>query len=240
MLIMPAIDLQRGVCVRLLRGDFDEATRYGAPAAQLKAFENAGASWVHIVDLDAARAGTPVQYELIASLAQRAKLKLQCGGGVRRRQHVKQLLESGVARVVVGSAAIKQPNEVHGWLAEFGAAQICLALDVRRIGPLWEVVLSGWSEASGVSLEGALELYASEQIRHVLVTDVSRDGALTGPNTNLIQRLSEQYPSISFQASGGVAKLADLKALKCAGAAVAIVGRALYEERFKLEDAIAL
>lgn len=240
MLTIPAIDLQQGVCVRLLRGDFDDATRYGSPFAQLQSFAEAGATWTHIVDLDAARTGEPAHYGLIAKLAHSSPSKIQCGGGIRRRTHVEQLLANGVSRVVVGSAAIKEPNEVRAWLKEFGAEQICLALDVRRIGPVWEVVVSGWSEASGVSLDEALELYANEYVRHVLVTDVSRDGALSGPNSALIQRLSRQYPAISFQASGGVAKLSDLKTLKASGASAAIVGRALYEQRFKLEDALAL
>lgn len=239
MLIIPAIDLQDGVCVRLAQGRFDEATRYSEPFAQLAAFARAGAQWTHIVDLDGARARQPVQHGLLRRLARETDVKIQCGGGVRERAHVAALLDAGAARVVVGSAAVRRPEEVRGWIVEFGVERVCCAFDVRAADGGFEVVAEGWTTDAGRTLEAALALYPPGALRHVLVTDVSRDGVLTGPNLALIEALVRARPDLSLQASGGVATLGDLKALRTRGAAAAIVGRALYEQRFTLEDALA-
>ncbi|MBL8542939.1 MAG: 1-(5-phosphoribosyl)-5-[(5-phosphoribosylamino)methylideneamino]imidazole-4-carboxamide isomerase [Hyphomonadaceae bacterium] len=240
MLIFPAIDLQKGVCVRLLRGAFDSATQYGDPAETLRGFAQAGASWVHIVDLDGARVGAPAQHALIGALACSEAIKVQCGGGVRERAHVEALLEAGVARVVVGSAAVRRPAEVAQWIEEFGVERICVALDVRAAGDGWEVATEGWTQGAGRSLDDALSFYPAGRVRHALVTDISRDGALTGSNVALMQSLAQKRPDIAFQASGGVATLDDLRAVKQAGASGVIIGRALYERRFTLEDALAI
>lgn len=240
MLILPAIDLQNGECVRLLRGDFDASTQYGDPFAQIESFARAGAEWVHIVDLDGAKAGEPVQHDLIGKLARATSLKIQCGGGVRERAHIESLLEAGATRVVVGSAAVRRPDEVKDWIGALGAGRVCAALDLREEGGAWEVAVHGWAAGSGQRLDDVLQAYASSALRHVLVTDISRDGALTGPNTALMRDLMARWPNLAFQASGGVSQLADLRALKQAGAPAAIVGRALYERRFTLEQALAV
>jgi phosphoribosylformimino-5-aminoimidazole carboxamide ribotide isomerase len=238
-LILPAIDLQGGTCVRLTQGRFDAATRYGDPFAQLAVFAQAGATWSHIVDLDGARLGRPAQHELIGRLTRTTDLRIQCGGGVRERTHVEALLEAGAARVVVGSAAVRRPEEVRAWIAEFGADRICCAFDVRRAGDRYEVAVEGWSASGGATLREALALYPEGALTHVLVTDISRDGVLSGPNVDLISKIAAARPDLSVQASGGVAVLEDLVALRAAGAAAVIVGRALYERRFRLEDALA-
>lgn len=240
MLILPAIDLREGACVRLLHGRFDAVTDYGDPFERLRQFAKAGAEWVHIVDLDGARMGRPAQYGLIAQLAKASGLKIQCGGGVRTAENVATLLESGVSRVVVGSVAVRSPEEVRDWLNRFGAEHICIALDVRASDGDWRVAVDGWAADGGATLEGVLNAYPSGEIRHALVTDISRDGALSGANLDLIRTLQQLRPELALQASGGVASLEDLAALKRTGASAAIVGRALYEERFTLEDALAL
>lgn len=240
MLIIPAIDLQNGACVRLLRGDFDDATQYGDPFAQLRQFEEAGAEWVHIVDLDGARARAPVQHELIGRLAAETRCKIQCGGGVRERTHVEALLEAGVSRVVVGSVSVQRPDDVRAWIASFGAERICVALDVRASGADWDVAVSGWEASGGRSLDEALDAFPPGTLEHALVTDISRDGALSGANAELMRSLGARRPDVQFQASGGVATLADLSELRAIGASAVIVGRALYEKRFTLEDALAL
>lgn len=239
MLILPAIDLIGGQCVRLLKGEFDAVTRYGDPFAQLQSFERAGANWVHIVDLDGAKAGAPVQHELIGKLTTQGPLKVQCGGGVREATHVDALLRAGASRVVVGSVATRRPQEVNTWLDTFGVERICLAFDVRRSGDEWRVAAQGWAEDGGITLVDALDSFARDGL-NVLVTDISRDGALSGPNAALMCELIAAYPSVRFQASGGVSSLADLSALRAAGAYAAITGRALYENCFRLEDALAL
>jgi phosphoribosylformimino-5-aminoimidazole carboxamide ribotide isomerase len=237
MLILPAIDLIEGHCVRLLHGRFDQATQYGDPLEQIASFAAAGAEWVHVVDLDGAKAGAPRQIELIARLS-RARVKVQSGGGVRTRADIELLLASGVARVVVGSAAAREPELVRSWLNEFGAERLCGAFDVRRAARGYEVATEAWREGSGVELTALLSQFGDD-LRHVLITDISRDGAMTGPNTELIASVARTFPKLQVQGSGGVSSLSDLAALREAGAAAAIVGRALYERAFTLEDALA-
>jgi phosphoribosylformimino-5-aminoimidazole carboxamide ribotide isomerase len=238
-LILPAIDLMGGKCVRLAQGRFDEATEYGEPIAQAAAFDSAGAEWIHIVDLDGARTGRPLQQRLLRDLCRSTKARIQCGGGVREWGAAQSLFDSGAARAVIGSAAVSRPDEVRHWLASFGADRICLAFDVRRAGDSYDIAVDGWTRSGGCSLFEALDLYPPGVLKHVLVTDVSRDGVLTGPNTELIAAIVEARPDLDVQASGGVAALSDLTALRTAGAAAAIVGRALYEGRFSLEEARA-
>jgi phosphoribosylformimino-5-aminoimidazole carboxamide ribotide isomerase len=240
MLILPAIDLQAGLCVRLLRGDFDAATRYGDPIDQVRAFADAGATWVHIVDLDGAKTGAPVQHDLIAQLATSSAIGVQCGGGVRERAHVEALLDAGAARVVVGSAAVRRPAAVRDWIVAFGLDRVCVALDVRAANDGWEVAVDGWTKGGGASLTSALDEFPAGALKNVLVTDISRDGALVGPNVALMRELMAQRPDLMVQASGGVSNLEDLKQLKAIGASAVIVGRALYERQFTLEDALAV
>lgn len=239
MLIYPALDLREGASVRLLHGRFDAVTNYGAPGDQLAWFKRAGAEWAHIVDLDGAKLGQPAQHDLIGRLAREIDLKIQSGGGVRERAHVEALLEAGVDRVVIGSAAVKRPDEVREWIAKVGIERVCCAFDVRPNGDTWDVAVQGWAESAGRTIFEALDMFPAGTLKHVLATDVSRDGAMTGANVALMRQLVEARPDISFQASGGVARLEDLPALRAVGAAGCIVGRALYEKRFTLEDALA-
>jgi phosphoribosylformimino-5-aminoimidazole carboxamide ribotide isomerase len=240
MLIVPAIDLAAGSCVRLFQGRFDQTTDYGEPGARLRAFAEAGAAWVHIVDLDGARARRPVQQALITQLAQSGPSKLQCGGGVRTLNDVEILLQAGAARVVVGSVAARNPAAVRGWIDAVGVDRLCIAIDVRETSVGWEVQADGWTAGAGTSLPALLATYPLGSVRHVLVTDISRDGALAGPNLALYRTILEARPDLVLQASGGVSRLSDLSALRQIGAHAAIVGRALYEQRFSLEEALAL
>ncbi len=239
MLIYPAIDLRAGECVRLLHGRFDAVTRYDAdPLARLAAFEAAGAEWVHIVDLDGAQAGEPRQHDLITRMASASRVRIQTGGGVRKEGDVRRLLDAGADRVVVGSLAVRKPDTVIEWLDRFGADRLTLALDVRRVEGAPMVATDGWTRGSGLSLWQALHRLSAGRPRHVLVTEISRDGALEGPDLDLAAEIVRLQPDLAYQASGGVASLADLTALKEAGATGAIVGRALYEGRFTLEEAL--
>ncbi len=241
MLIYPAIDLKDGGCVRLLHGRFDAVTRYDEdPFARLKAFAEAGAEWVHIVDLDGAKARMPVQHALIGQLAATGAAKIQTGGGVRTLDDVRKLLSAGAARVVVGSIAAQEPDAVRSWVDAVGPERITLALDVKIAGdgeP--EVAVHGWTEGSGRSLWDVLDAYPEGSARHLLATDVGRDGALTGVNIQLVAEIVRRRPDLAVQASGGVATLEDLRVSARAGAAGAIVGRALYEGKFTLQEALA-
>ena len=237
MLIYPAIDLMDGRCVRLSQGRFEEATIYPAdPAEALAAFAEAGATWTHIVDLDGAREKSPRQHELIAGLARDARQHLQVAGGFRTRDQLARMFDAGIARVVIGSLAVQEPVTTAAFIHEFGGERITLAFDVRLVDGTPEVATSGWLESSGKTLWDALALYPDA--RHILVTDIGRDGMMTGPNLELIAGIVARCPSLAVQASGGVASLADLEALRAEGAAAAIVGKALWEQKFGLEEAL--
>ncbi len=240
MIVYPAIDLRNGECVRLMHGRFDQVTRYdGDPRARLAAFAASAPRWVHIVDLDGAEAGRAVQHALIGDLAAIGGVRIQSGGGVRTLDDVRALLEAGVARVVVGSLAVSKPETVLGWLDAFGADRLTLAIDVRAQGSRFVPALKGWTEAADIDLWAALDLYPPGSVKHLLVTDVGRDGAMTGPNLDLLAEIALRRPDLQVQASGGVASLADLEGARRVGCAGVIVGRALYEGRFSLEEALA-
>lgn len=239
MIIYPAIDLMDGCCVRLTQGRFDEQTRYSVfPAEALRQFEEAGAEWAHIVDLDGARAGSPRQHEMIATLAGETELKLQVAGGIRQASQIEFLLSEGVDRVVVGSLAVTDPGAVQGFFDRFGSDRVTLALDVMLMEEVPVVATSGWTEASGQSLWDVAARFPDA--RQLLVTDIGRDGMMGGPNLQLIEDLAMRFPQMSIQASGGVSSLADLDALADAGATAAIVGKALWERKFELSEAVAI
>lgn len=241
MIVYPAIDLKDGVCVRLMHGRFDQVTRYDTqPAARLTAFAAEGAEWVHIVDLDGAEAGRAVQHGLIGQVTASVAVKIQSGGGVRSADDVSRLLDAGVARVVVGSLAVTKPDEVARWLDRFGPEALTLALDVKIADGVPIPALKGWSEAADIDLWAALDRYPAGMVRHLLVTDVGRDGALTGPNIDLLAEVRRRRPDLAVQASGGVSSLDDLVAAKAIGCDGAIVGRALYEGRFTVAEAVAV
>jgi phosphoribosylformimino-5-aminoimidazole carboxamide ribotide isomerase len=235
MILYPALDLMGGRAVRLEQGRFDLVRAYPAkPLEALRQFAAAGALWAHVVDLDGARAGKPVQHDLIASFASSVPLALQVAGGFREREQLVRMFDNGVSRIVIGSLAVRQPDTVHRWMAEFGPERITLSFDVRLAGNLPRISVAGWTENSGKSLWDVAALYPDA--RNLLVTDIGRDGMLGGPNFDLYEELSRRLPNAAVQASGGVSSLDDLKRLKTAGA---IVGKALWEGRFRLEEALA-
>ncbi|GAC1582703.1 MAG: 1-(5-phosphoribosyl)-5-[(5-phosphoribosylamino) methylideneamino]imidazole-4-carboxamide isomerase [Sphingomicrobium sp.] len=242
MILYPAIDLIAGRCVRLAQGDFARETRYDKdPSAALAHFAEAGAAWAHIVDLDGARAKEPRQHALLAELAKASPLNLQVAGGVRTCNHVASLLGAGVSRVVVGSLAVNNPPAFTALLDRFGPDRLTLALDIRLEGEIVDrgnamVATHGWAEGSGQSLDQVLDQFPT--VKHLLVTDIGRDGMLTGPNIGLIEAIVDWYPDVALQASGGVADLDDLVILAQCGAAGAIVGKALWEGRFTVGEAL--
>lgn len=239
MIIYPAIDLQNGFAVRLLQGDFDQVTRYDDdPASRLATFAAEGAKWVHIVDLDGAKAGAARQYELIGEMARAVDVNIQCGGGVRSEDDIKRLLDAGVKRVVVGSLAVTDSDQVLAWLDQFGPEAITLALDVKYEDDTPVPALKGWTQSAGVDLWTVLNRYPSSLLRHVLMTDVGRDGALTGVNLELLSDALERRPELKIQASGGVASLKDLTLAKTIGCHGAITGRAIYEGKFTVAEAL--
>ena len=227
--VIPAIDLRDGRCVRLLQGDFDRETEYSSkPAAVAEQFSRLGTEFLHLVDLDGARQGSQQNAHTVRTIAEKATVRLQLGGGIRDRESLASWLDAGVDRCVIGSAAIESPDDVHRWLSEFGPERIVLALDVRLDADgIPGVATHGWEQTSNRTLWQCLEDYP--EARHVLCTDVSRDGALSGPNVELYAEIVRRYPYVGLQASGGVRDIADLEALRGTGCAAAITGRALLD-----------
>ncbi len=231
MKIIPAIDLKDGKCVRLFKGDFDRVTEYSAdPLAVAQRFAELDVSDLHIVDLDGARSGAQAHAPIVRRIARESRLSVQLGGGIRQREDVERWLDAGVARCVIGSLAIREPGVVQEWIDEYGAERIVLALDVQLLPDGTPMLTThGWTEDAGVSLWQCLQHY--ESARHVLCTDVERDGALEGPNIELYGRVLDRHPQLSLQASGGVRDIRDLEALRAAGLPAAITGRALLDGR---------
>ena len=240
-MIFPAIDLMDGGCVRLYKGDFNQRTDYDVPPVEVgKGYAKAGAEWMHIVDLDGAKNGKGEQAELIIDIAKNSGLKVQTGGGIRDLEQIRRLLDGGVERVVVGSLAVSNPQMVKYWISEVGQDKICIALDVEfdEAGTPFPT-LRGWTEKSEKSMWDVMEDYMGTGLKSMLVTDISKDGVLQGSNVELYRQIRTDYPTIELITSGGVGSLDDVRELKALNPAGIIIGKALYENKFTLEDAIA-
>lgn len=239
-MLIPALDLINGQVVRLINGDFNQQTTYHTdPIAIAIEYRNAGAEYLHLVDLDGARDPAKRQFELIGNITRATGLPIQVGGGIRSTADIEQLLAVGVQRVVIGSLAVTQPELVRQWFERFGAEAIVLALDVN-INDKGERLLAthGWQQASSMSLETCLQGFLEVGCRHVLCTDISRDGTLTGSHVELYADLKQQFPMVQWQASGGVASLTELTALKAVQCDSVILGKALLTEQFTLTEAL--
>ena len=240
-MMIPAIDLIDGKVVRLYQGDYQQKTNYQDSAKQRQdLYANAGATVMHFVDLDGAKNSNERQLDLLSTLVKHPTMTIQVGGGVRNKKDVEQLLELGADRVVIGSLAIKHPELVRQWLIEFGGEKIVLALDVKIDQDGNKTLPThGWIEDSGVNLESLLDDYIAAGLIHVLCTDISKDGTLSGSNVQMYSELCANYPQIQWQASGGIGCLDDIKALIPTGVSGVILGRSLLEGKFTLEEAIA-
>jgi len=233
MYIIPAIDLRNGKCVRLIQGDYHrQITYHDDPIKQAKEFSSAGAQWLHIVDLDGAKVGKPVNTDTISAIAALGQLKIEVGGGLRDEASIKQLLDMGVERVIIGTKAVND-FEWFGEMAEKFSGKIVLGLDARGS----KVATHAWTkENSQHLLEFATEA-AKLPLAAIIYTDITKDGMMSGPNLERTKALAEavQVPII---ASGGVREIADIKKLAKLGIEAVIIGRALYEGILKLSDAI--
>jgi phosphoribosylformimino-5-aminoimidazole carboxamide ribotide isomerase len=241
MIIYPAIDLQQGQCVRLYQGDYQKSTVYHVtPLALLEKFSTAGAAWVHIIDLDGAKDPQKNQANLIISLIKSTHLQVQTGGGIRTKEQAKELLDAGAARIIVGSLAVRAANEVANWLQYFGAERLVLALDIIYAAnnqPM--VAINGWQITSKHLLSEVIKYYQPLGLQHLLCTSIVRDGTLSGLDCDLYTTLQTQFPWLAIQASGGIHTVADFTWLREQKIAGAIVGRALYENQFTLQEALS-
>jgi phosphoribosylformimino-5-aminoimidazole carboxamide ribotide isomerase len=239
-MIIPAIDLIDGKVVRLYQGDYNQTTEYQLdPIDVVHQYADDGAQWLHIVDLTGAKDTTKRQLTLISEMVATKRMKFQSGGGVRTKADVEGLLKAGVQRVVIGSLAVTQQEVVEQWMVEFGPEHIVLALDINidQHGNKF-VATHGWQQDSGVSIEALIKRYSKVGLKHVLCTDISRDGTLQGANDSLYKEVVAQFPDIQWQASGGIGSLRDIEVLKPTNVAGVILGRALLEGKFTVKQAI--
>ncbi|MCD2224744.1 1-(5-phosphoribosyl)-5-[(5-phosphoribosylamino)methylideneamino]imidazole-4-carboxamide isomerase [Listeria cossartiae] len=233
MQIFPAIDLKNGQCVRLFQGDFSKQTVVNEdPIAQAKAFAADGATYLHIVDLDGALEGRPVNLEIIQKMKQSAKVPVQVGGGIRGMAQVDYYLESGIDRVIIGSAALTDPDFLRAAVQKYGP-KIAAGIDAQN----GFVATSGWLDVSQVSYLDLAKRMEEMDVETIIYTDISRDGTLTGPNLEQMAAL-QKHVSINLVASGGVSSRTDLEALAKLGLYGAIAGKALYNGRISMSDVV--
>lgn len=237
--VIPAIDLRGGQVVRLKQGDYAQQTTYAADPHELaRRYAGAGAQWLHLVDLDGARSGRFDNLAVIRQIAA-AGMRIQAGGGIRDEDDLRRLFDLGVQRAVLGSVAIRDPQRVAGWLHKYGSERLTIALDTRRADGRWSLPSAGWTEVETRTLDELAPWYAARGARHLLCTDIDRDGMLAGFNLDLYRHLADQVPELAVQASGGVRSLDDIRAAREAGACGVILGRALLEGRFTVQEALA-
>lgn len=240
MYLIPSIDLLAGEVVRLRHGDFADVSRYGLDARKLAVdYAEAGAEWLHVVDLAASRDGEGADTGPLLKLIEAAPQSVQTGGGVRTVKDVTQRLRLGAKRVVVGTICVTKPDRFAMWLQAFGGERLVAALDftLDEDGVPWPRT-HGWTETGTRNLWDLLDELADYELRHLMCTDIGKDGALRGPNLAFYRELAERYPSIQVQASGGISSIGDLQDLKATGVAAAISGKALLEGRFTIREAL--
>ncbi|MBT1700722.1 1-(5-phosphoribosyl)-5-[(5-phosphoribosylamino)methylideneamino]imidazole-4-carboxamide isomerase [Fulvivirgaceae bacterium PWU4] len=233
MRIIPAIDIIDGKCVRLTQGDYAQKKIYNEdPLAVAKSFENAGIKYLHLVDLDGAKAGAVKNWAVVKAITSATKLQVDFGGGIKKEDDITKLLDHGVKQVNLGSIAVKDPKLVFHWISKFGADKIILSADVKN-----ELVqISGWLESASITIEDFVKDFEQHGIRYITCTDISTDGMLSGPNEALYQKLVKRFPGIQWIASGGVSAVSDLEKLKTLGMDGVIIGKAIYEGKIKLEE----
>lgn len=240
-MIIPAIDLIGGKVVRLYQGDYSRKTEYDAdPQERFDLYVNEGAKFLHLVDLDGAKNTSKRQLGVISELIRNTPVPVEIGGGIRTEKDVEDLLGIGAERVVVGSAAVKDPKMAKDWFRKFGAEHIVLALDIN-IDPATGkrfIAIKGWQENSAVTIEDLIKDFAEVGLKYVLCTDISRDGTLKGSNIELYRDLHNLFPHIDFLASGGIGSLDDVAAVRDSGAAGIIIGRSLLEGKFTVKEAV--
>lgn len=237
MQLIPAIDLRHGRVVRLQQGDYARETRYEMSALeQARAYQQAGAKLLHVVDLDAALDGGDGNLERIGEIADALDIPVQTGGGVRAEDDVQRRLDAGASRVVIGSVCVRDPEQVCEWIESLGAERIVAGLDVKRdAGGRWMPQAAGWTESGEQDLFELLEHLTGAGLEHLLCTDIERDGMLTGAGVALYDELREHFPTLRIQASGGIGSETDIEAVATTGVHGCIVGRALLEGRVPMD-----
>lgn len=236
MIILPAIDIIGGRCVRLSQGDYNQQTQYEAtPVDMVKQYVAHGFKRIHVVDLDGAKASYPQNLDTLSELAAVPGAEIEWGGGIKNVEALGAVLDAGAKYAVVGSVAAKQPELFEQWLKMFGPERIVLGADVRE----GRVAVNGWQEEMDVTIDDLVDRFLKYGLSQVICTEISRDGMLQGPATELYVRLQKKYPKVDFTVSGGISSMADIHALKAAHLRRVIVGKAIYEGRITLDELYA-
>lgn len=233
MRIIPAIDIIDGKCVRLTQGDYSQKKVYNeSPLEVAKEFEDSGLKYLHLVDLDGAKAGEVTNWKVAESICSKTKLEVDFGGGIKKQEEIEALLNLGVKQVNLGSIAVKKPELVFWWMEEFTPEKIILSADVRNEN----IAIAGWQENAKINLYDFTNLYAGRGLKYITCTDISVDGMLTGPNVALYEKLQSSFNNLNVTASGGVGDLEHLKQLKDKNVFGVIIGKAIYEGRLTLQE----
>ncbi len=231
--IIPAIDIIEGKCVRLTKGDYDTKKVYNDdPLEVAKMMEANGMRRLHVVDLDGAKSQHIVNYNIIERIADHTSLVIDFGGGIKTDEDIDIAFGSGASLVTVGSVAVKEPELFGEWLEKYSPAKVILGADVKN----GLISINGWKEEAGDQLMPFLERYINKGVENVLCTDISKDGMLEGPATELYSEIMKQFPDIHLIASGGVSCIEDIEALDKAGIPAVVFGKALYEGKIKMEE----
>jgi len=234
MQLYPAIDLKDGQCVRLKQGEFKEITVYSQKPEEVAAlWQSQGATFLHLVDLDGALAGRSVNEKVIKKIADTVSMPIEIGGGIRSEEAIESMLSLGVARVIIGTKAVENPEFIRDMVKKFGQDRIVAGVDAKD----GMVAVEGWEKISGITASELCNRMREYGVRHIVYTDISRDGMLTGPNVENTKKLTEET-GMDIIASGGMSSMEDLRQLYREGVRGAIIGKALYEKRIDLKEAI--
>jgi phosphoribosylformimino-5-aminoimidazole carboxamide ribotide isomerase len=237
MIIIPAIDIINGKCVRLTKGDYAQQKIYNEnPVEVAKEFEEAGIKRLHIVDLDGAKAGKIINLKVLENIAAATNLIIDFGGGVKNITDVSNIFNAGAAMVTIGSLAVKHPEVLEEWLMEFGEDKFLIGADVLNE----KIKISGWLEDGGINIFDFIGKMIALGTNNIFCTDISKDGVMQGPSIELYKKIMQQHPEIRLIASGGVSNIKDVKELKAIGCSGAIIGKAIYEGLVSLQDLMAL
>lgn len=231
--LIPAIDLIDGKCVRLSKGDYDTKKVYNEnPLEVAKEFEANGIDRLHLVDLDGAKAGRIINYNVLETIASKTGLVIDFGGGLKTTDDLKIAFDSGAQMVTGGSIAVKNEAEFSGWIKKYGSEKIILGSDVKDR----KIAVSGWLETSDLELMEFLKDYINKGITKTICTDISKDGMLQGPSVELYKEIMAEFPDLFLIASGGVSNMKDIEVLREAGIPAVIFGKAIYEGRISMDD----
>lgn len=231
--LIPAIDIIDGRCVRLSQGDYTRSTEYSSnPLDIAKRFEEAGVKRLHVVDLDGAKASHVVNMKVLEQLALKTNLKIDFGGGIKSLEDLKKVFDNGASMVTIGSMAVTNYSEVTKWIEEYGSDRFIIGADLKD----GKLSIHGWLEESDTDLNSFLDGYITCGIENVLCTDISRDGMLSGPSTELYKKILSVFPTLHLIASGGVSCMDDIYELDSAGVPAVVFGKAFYEGRISLAE----